>query len=222
MNYVKFTMCKENKETIATLNAIASKIRCKPKVFAIAGTKDKRGVTVQHVTAYRVEPKKLKNLNGKIPGVALGNFEFAKEPLELGKLSGNRFGIILRNINCGVANIEKMISMLSSVGFINYFGMQRFGQGMFPTSHVGKLLIKGDWQGIRDCLVGSRNGLILNESEKWKLTWDETKCPYENAGSNESSSTDENGNGERDSFVRWRQTQETSMLRSAYFQETSA
>ena len=36
------------------LGLLASLLHCKPGTFATAGTKDKRAVTVQHVTAFKV------------------------------------------------------------------------------------------------------------------------------------------------------------------------
>ena len=36
------------------LGLLSSLIHCKPGIFATAGTKDKRAVTVQHVTAFKV------------------------------------------------------------------------------------------------------------------------------------------------------------------------
>lgn len=51
-------------------------LRCKPNVFGFAGTKDKRAVTVQNVTAYKVRPQRLAQLNTAFRGgsLVLGNF----------------------------------------------------------------------------------------------------------------------------------------------------
>jgi len=43
------------------------------------------------------------------------------------------------------SEIEKMMRSFSSCGFINYFGMQRFGTSTVPTYVVGKALLASHW-----------------------------------------------------------------------------
>jgi tRNA pseudouridine13 synthase len=72
--------------------------RLAPKSVGYAGTKDKRAITVQNVTAYHARAEKLAGaqemLNRK--GIYVANFQYVKDALTLGNLSGNRFGIVLR------------------------------------------------------------------------------------------------------------------------------
>lgn len=69
-----------------------------PKSVGYAGTKDKRAITVQNVTAYHARAENLARaqeaLNRK--GIYVANFKYVKNALSLGDLSGNRFGIVLR------------------------------------------------------------------------------------------------------------------------------
>jgi len=44
------------------------------KFFTYAGTKDKRGITVQRMTVFRTPPQKLARLNQRLPGIRVGNF----------------------------------------------------------------------------------------------------------------------------------------------------
>lgn len=37
--------------------------------------------------------------------------------------------------------------MTRNNGFVNYYGMQRFGTRSIPTHEVGKAIIKEDWAG---------------------------------------------------------------------------
>lgn len=53
-SHVRFVMAKENLDSHAALALLARFAHAPPGVFAVAGTKDKRGVTVQHVTAHKV------------------------------------------------------------------------------------------------------------------------------------------------------------------------
>ena len=80
----------------------------------------------------------------------------------MGDLKGNRFTIVLRNLSrntlsesekgvCtdfvidqeGKDEVDKAMYSLQNNGFINYFGLQRFGNMFFPkTSDVGLAMIK--------------------------------------------------------------------------------
>jgi len=89
----------------------------------------------------------------------VGNFSYVDRDLRLGLLSGNRFDIVLRNICVGgdkkLSNEERIkhatnvlhssAKCMKDVGFINYFGMQRFGK-FHDTHKVGIAVLKGDFK----------------------------------------------------------------------------
>ena len=52
---------------------------------------------------------------------------YDEEPLRLGALAGNRFTIVLRDATCSAADLEAAAAALGGGGFVNYFGLQRFG-----------------------------------------------------------------------------------------------
>jgi tRNA pseudouridine13 synthase len=54
-------------------------------------------------------------------GIKVGNFEYVEKPLSLGATKGNRFEVTLRALSAATA--------LRAFGFVNYFGLQRFGSG---------------------------------------------------------------------------------------------
>ena len=66
------------------------------------------------------------------------------EALKLGDLSGNRFTIIIRQVSESNDEIIRQgLDHLSCNGFINYFGLQRFGScAEAPTHSIGKYLIQ--------------------------------------------------------------------------------
>lgn len=126
--------------------------------ICIAGTKDRRAITSQLATAYRVESEKLAKLNEILIGIRLGNFKYASKELHLGALNGNRFTIVLRflstnfflsdlhfnwhlafrNVDASPALVEENVVHLKEKGFINYYGTQRFGTTSVPTHAIGK------------------------------------------------------------------------------------
>lgn len=160
----------------------------------------------------------------------MGNFSYVAEPLKLGNLGGNRFGIVLRNLTIaggdassngdghqaspriengagnGAGNgaatsaaegevsadgdeaskeaaaaaaaaeaeaaeaavveagaklkevVDQRCTWVKERGFINYFGLQRFGSGGAPTSEVGLAMLKEDWQGAVKLIMTPRLG----------------------------------------------------------------
>ena len=99
-HYVKFTLYKENCDTIEAISNISSRLHLSNKLFSYAGTKDRRAVTAQEVTVFKVQPDRLESVNRTLRHVNLrvGNFSFCDDPLRLGALKGNRFSIVLRQV----------------------------------------------------------------------------------------------------------------------------
>lgn len=111
--YIHFTLQKTNRDTQDALGNISRTLRCSIKDLSVAGTKDKRGVTVQRVALRRgnktVEDV-WKMLNGHPGrrsytevvtergerGVRVADFKYGRAGLDLGMLKGNTFIITLR------------------------------------------------------------------------------------------------------------------------------
>ncbi|XP_057372375.1 pseudouridylate synthase 7 homolog [Daphnia carinata] len=144
--YTQFVLYKENQSTMEAVNTVARIIKMKPACFMTAGTKDKRAITSQLVTVKSVEPLKLLNSVRSNAKIAVGNFTYTEKPLQLGNLKGNRFVIVLRNVLGDESQILANLESLKEVGFINYYGSQRFGTRHVPTHFIGKQLILGRWQ----------------------------------------------------------------------------
>ena len=78
------------------------------------------------------------------PNLFMGNFSYKNTGLELGDLGGNHFTIALRNIEPELKeSAAKALDGLRDKGFVNYFGLQRFGTVQsVKTSDVGLAMIK--------------------------------------------------------------------------------
>ena len=157
--------------------------------FKAAGNKDKRARTSQRVAIKRVMAVTLKGavkklneqkqkfsrnpLCEKVDHVAVGNFEYKHNDIDMGDLYGNRFTIVLRNFYCNVpdekisvdekieqgikSKVDAAMNSLQHKGFINYFGLQRFGNTLFPkTSDVGLMMVKQDWQKVVELILYPR------------------------------------------------------------------
>jgi tRNA pseudouridine13 synthase len=168
--YLIFLLYKENKDTMEALNQLAKATYRNVKAFQIAGIKDRRGVTYQIVSGYRITHQQLgkailhrdfdhKNIKLEILG-------YSHKPLNLGHLLGNRFEIVLRGIDKReneVCRIEKLLDSLSKNGFLNYFGQQRFGTRSVKTHFLGAAVIKKDHKELVSLLLGGETCEIFQE-----------------------------------------------------------
>lgn len=162
--FLSFTLLKCGMDT---MHAIARLASCMPawcsaglSTFSFGGTKDRRGVTTQRVCARTVWPRALleaantlndrlmersatasKEVMRKRP-LSVGDFEWSLKPLTLGCHAGNEFEVVVRNISLSdVSVLAKNVVQLSTAGFINYFGAQRFGTCKISTHHIGAALL---------------------------------------------------------------------------------
>ncbi|XP_074627363.1 pseudouridylate synthase 7 homolog isoform X2 [Acropora palmata] len=172
-NYCWFVLYKENKDTMDAINLLSKLLKIKTGVFGYAGTKDRRAVTTQWISAYRVRAEQLQSLNSSLRNLCLGNFKYCKEPLKLGSLSGNHFVITLRSIVGDHSKIEESLQSLKVNGFINYFGLQRFGTTSVSTHAIGLALLQSKWSEAIDLLLNPRDGesdILTAARQHWKDT----------------------------------------------------
>jgi tRNA pseudouridine13 synthase len=154
-NHLEFTLCKENKDTGDAIGILSRILHLKPKAFGFAGTKDKRGVTSQRITLYKVRATRLAKLT--LHGMKVGNFQYVDRHLGLGDLKGNLFTLTMRGIEAGSEEtVARAVDALTASGFINYFGLQRFGTHAIPTHAVGAALLRGAWSEAVELILRPR------------------------------------------------------------------
>ena len=143
---------KKNIDTIGALDYITRLLRRNQKTLKFAGNKDKRGITTQKISSYNTLPGELINLTKNKrwnKNIEISNFSFSDKELRLGQLKGNQFCVCFRFIE-GLTDLKSdldlIIKSINEKGFINYFGMQRFGVGNIPTHIIGKYVIKKMWK----------------------------------------------------------------------------
>lgn len=157
--YSCFILHKENIDTLQAIASLSHMLNMKPALFAYAGTKDKRAKTSQWITVRKIEPSKICQAARKCQGVRVGNFKFLSDALQLGGLKGNRFRIALRSIKGEKEEIEKSLESLREFGFINYYGLQRFGNCVkIPTYMIGKVLLAADFKQACELILQEREG----------------------------------------------------------------
>ncbi|ORX91128.1 pseudouridine synthase, partial [Basidiobolus meristosporus CBS 931.73] len=174
--FCQFVVRKENRDTADVVGDIARMTKLSPKVFSYAGTKDRRGITTQLVTGHHVKAERLLGLNKSMRGVQVGGFKYTPDKIDLGDLSGNRFVITIRELEAeSMEMVDRELTALRDRGFINYFGMQRFGARAVPTHVVGKHLLLGNWEKAVDLILMPREGetgTIAEARQQWASTRD--------------------------------------------------
>jgi tRNA pseudouridine13 synthase len=118
-SYYKLTKIKEN--ILDVVSKLAKKLGIKTKDIGFAGSKDKNAVTEQVISIK----------NGKKEIVGLRFIGYADKPITLGDLKGNKFEIVVRNLDG--EEIEKVDFV------VNYFDEQRFSKN---NVEIGKKLVK--------------------------------------------------------------------------------
>ncbi|CAO2652476.1 Nn.00g007590.m01.CDS01 [Neocucurbitaria sp. VM-36] len=176
--YLHFNLYKENKDTMEVVGFLGSKLNCGTKGFGFAGTKDRRACTVQRVCVKRQTAERMQGFNKVLYNAAVGDFEYRNNDLKLGDLKGNEFTITLRDCHFQneqglnfeqrhkLANqvIEKAITDFSEKGFINYYGLQRFGSFAASTDAIGRKMLQDDLKGaVEDLLAYSDVALSASE-----------------------------------------------------------
>ena len=159
-DYLQFTLLKENVDTLNAVNALCRILRVKSQnAIGYAGTKDKRAVTAQQMTIYRRKPSELTRIHGNTHGftVRVGDFRYVPQPVRLGNNEGNHFTITLRQVAETSEVVCAACEAVKQAGFINYYGLQRFGKATRKTHEFGRAWFLGQYSAL--C------GYLFEESE---------------------------------------------------------
>uniref|UniRef100_A0A182YPJ9 Uncharacterized protein n=1 Tax=Anopheles stephensi TaxID=30069 RepID=A0A182YPJ9_ANOST len=155
--YTYFLLYKENLDTIQATMMLGQKLYCAPSLLTYAGTKDRRAKTTQWMCIKTREPAKIIAAARSIPNARVGNFTFKPTTLKLGQLQGNRFRIALRQVTASDEIINGCMEEFREKGFINYYGLQRFGNcASVPTYKIGIEMLKGNWKEACDLILQPR------------------------------------------------------------------
>jgi len=130
--YLYFWMKKKGFNTIDAVKEVARQLRIKEKQIGFAGSKDKHAITEQLISIMGMKKEDVEKV--KIENVSLNFYGYGSTPISLGDSGGNRFEIVLRNLED--EKIEK-ISLLE-----NYFDEQRFSK---HNVSIGRHLLKKEF-----------------------------------------------------------------------------
>jgi len=144
--FTHFIIRKKGIDTPETAYMIAQRLGILLDAVGYAGNKDKRAITTQRMSAWKIEPRLIWNRLSSLTKLQVLSAYTARYSVKLGDLWGNHFKIRIRGIILPVVNLmsrlERIITEIKLFGVPNFFGTQRFGRR--SISHlVGKYLLMG-------------------------------------------------------------------------------
>ena len=148
--YLLCVLVKRNWDTFIALKNIAKQLDISQKHIQIAGIKDAKAVTAQHITIENCSMEDASKVS--IKDIAIRPLGYFREQLSPYYLLGNNFTIKIKAIKCSQSTLKKRITETARAldamgGLPNYFGHQRFGTTRPITHLVGKTIIEGDFEG---------------------------------------------------------------------------
>ena len=147
----RFLLCvlvKRNWDTFIAIKNVAKQLCIDQGRIQIAGIKDAKAITAQHLTIENGLMEDASKVNVK--DTQLYPVGYLREALSLYYLLGNCFTIKIKTIKHKKSTVEARISQtieeLDALGGMpNFFGHQRFGTTRPITHLVGKALVRGDF-----------------------------------------------------------------------------
>ena len=152
MQRQRFLLCvliKRNWDTFIAVKNVAKQLGIDQGCIQIAGIKDAKAVTAQHLTIEGGVIDDVTSFNVK--DIQIRPIGYVREALSTYYLLGNSFTIAIKNVQIDESNLQarvkQIVDEVSVVGGMpNFFGHQRFGTTRPITHLVGKALIKGEFE----------------------------------------------------------------------------
>ncbi len=127
-NYLILKIRKTDMSTWKLITVLAKATGIQERDIGYAGLKDKNATTIQYISLPKKYEKEL-NKNLTTEKIEILERTYNKAPIKVGHLKGNRFSIVLHDINQKDAMFFNTTAQKMQVdGIPNYYGYQRFGE----------------------------------------------------------------------------------------------
>jgi tRNA pseudouridine13 synthase len=147
--YLLCVLVKRNWDTFIALRNIAKQLGISQGQIQIAGIKDAKAVTAQHITIENCSIEDASKVHVK--DIEIMPVGYVRDKLSPYYLLGNNFAISIKAIKHSELTVAKRIAELATAleakgGIPNFFGHQRFGTTRPITHLVGKAIVEGDFE----------------------------------------------------------------------------
>jgi tRNA pseudouridine13 synthase len=150
--YLVCVLVKRDWDTLRAVENIAKRLGISEEYIQIAGIKDAKAFTAQHVSIScfsGITPDQVLRVKSK--DISLHPQRFSNEKISSQILLGNRFKIKIIATSYSSSTVKRRIkNVLDELadfgGIPNFFGHQRFGTIRPITHKVGKFIVQGDWE----------------------------------------------------------------------------
>lgn len=171
---------KIGRTTLDVVLDIARDLHIDRKRMGFAGMKDKKARTRQWICISNMDSeeqfKQVKALSGQIYKTDFLKVIRGRKKLRMGQLKGNKFRILIRDID----DVEKSAEIASDIlkqlevtGVPNYFGWQRFGKPRTNTHLVGEALVENDLKKAVGRYIGNPTEEEHEENQKARKAYDD-------------------------------------------------
>jgi tRNA pseudouridine13 synthase len=177
----RFLLCilvKRNWDTFIAVKNIAQALGIDQGRVQIAGIKDAKAVTAQHLTIEGCSFDDASKIDVK--DIQVHPIGYIREALSTFYLLGNYFTINIKNINENEPEVKQRIfqtmqELDADGGMPNFFGHQRFGTTRPITHLVGKAILKGDFEQAAMLFLAKPSPHEHPNSRQARKTLQETK-----------------------------------------------
>ncbi|PWB85693.1 tRNA pseudouridine synthase D [Methanobrevibacter woesei] len=171
---------KIGRTTLDVVLDIARDLHIDRKRMGFAGMKDKKARTRQWICISNMDSdeqfEQVKALSGQIYKTDFLKVIRGRKKLRMGQLKGNKFRILIRDIE----DVEKSAEIASDIlkqlevtGVPNYFGWQRFGKPRTNTHLVGEALVENDLKKAVGRYIGNPTEEEHEENQKARKAYDD-------------------------------------------------
>jgi tRNA pseudouridine13 synthase len=144
--YLMCVLVKRDWDNLQAIKMISRQLGISAGQIQIAGIKDAKAITAQHITIENVAINDVQRVNVK--DIEIRPVGYVRNKLSSYYLLGNTFHITIRDVRHSKSVIKKRVTKITGEleeigGVPNFFGHQRFGTVRPITHLVGKALVKG-------------------------------------------------------------------------------
>ena len=152
---------------------IAHAFRVEQSDVSTAGIKDKQAISVQLFSVYQPR-KKVSDPTQIADGLEIDGFRWYREKIYPGRSLGNRFSIIIRDVDVYDKSITDDFKQFVDNGVINFFGYQRFGGSRPVTAEFGRYIATKKYEDAINLYLGGRSA---HKDDQYRSMWRDNKDP---------------------------------------------